>query len=159
MIRFSVFSALFTLVLSMGCGRETSGFEKFELVLTENAVDGFPLLRYTLTDSLLTITQLDSGVSEKGQILQTIPVYMEDSLRFISPLDVKARDCREQHALEGFTVLFTRQDTTVHVDPNVNHPKELDYAIRLINRITEPKYHLHFTDMQTAIEPSGKMEI
>jgi hypothetical protein len=143
----------------LGCGNESSVSEHFELVIAADSRDQIPALKYTLTDSVLTITELDNALQTDVKILETIAIAGADSVQLIAWLDVKARDCREQHALQEYTIRFSHNDTAVHVDPNVNHPKELDIAVRLINRHVSPKYQLHFTDMQGAIEPDGKMEL
>lgn len=142
-------------LLFPACGDESSSdaLSDYELQLDADTTGNVHPVDYILTKNTLKV--IDHAKTDT--LVFAFPE--SDTTILISRLDVRARDCEEQHALRGFIITFSRGDSTLNVDPNVNHPKELDYAIRLINSLVKEQYQLHFTDMQPAVEPRDKMVI
>lgn len=130
----------------------------YTLVIENSHAD--TTVRYTLTDTSImvqTIAPLMGTAWSTG--FEQIIENNRDTLLQISSMNPKAYDCKEQHALDATRVTFTNDSATFEVDPNVNHPKALDAAVRIFNRYLPATYHLEFIDMQSAIEPDGKMRL
>lgn len=148
----------FLFFVLFSCNEETSPVPHFELEINVN--DDIVDVKYVLSDSGLKIIQYAPPIMSTVYDPQLFfKVYPKDTLAMIAGMDIKSHDCREQHALDVSSVTFTNDSGSVVVDPNVNHPKELDYAIRMINAAVPPEYRLYFIDMQSAIEPSDKQEL
>lgn len=138
--------------------REDTPIHHFELRIVVWSDGGD--YEYKLTDSLLTIEEVSAANdSMRPKQIIKLSVLDNDSIRLIALLDEKSYGCKEQHALNVSYITFTNDSGGVDVDPNVNHPKELDYAVRLINSLVPAQYKLEFVDMQQAIEPDGKMRL
>ena len=155
-----LFSGLIVLVVFAlaSCGKDDT-VPAFRLEIRVDGPNGD--LLYTLSDTGLVMIEYNVPLvdNESTEITSTYAVKELDTLRLISRLDPKAYNCPEQHALDAMNVTFTNDSGTVNVDPNINHPTELDYAVRLINSLVPPEYKLEFIDMQPAIEPDGKLRL
>ena len=130
--------------------------EHFRLDLRSDTLDDGQFYEYVLTDSSFQL--LFGKEDHQAQFIDTL-IGNWDSLPLIAQLDIKAHDCREQHAVQNIYITFEKNGRTVVVDPNVNHPKELDIAVRIINQLSPPQFRLEFIDMQSAIEPGDRMQI
>ncbi len=128
---------------------------KFELIISSDR--GTTELLYILNEKSLNVYRIttDSFSNDTAFIFQSALNYT-DTLSKIALLDVKSFSCSEQHALDAVYVKFGDDSTHVNVDPYVNHPVELDYAVRLINSIVDEDLRLNFIDMQGAIEQTDK---
>jgi hypothetical protein len=130
----------------------------FSLVI-EN-VSGDTTTTYTLNDtSLLIQQQYALNGSASTVYFATIAKNYRDTLTQIAQMKVRSYSCSQQHALEATTITFTNDSGTVHITPNINHPKELDAAVRIFNTYAPAHLHLQFVDMQEAIEPDGQMRL
>lgn len=158
--RFSAQGGLFCFLLVLllaACGNEKP-VPHFQLTI--NTGNGTDSLQYQLSDTALTVLKLPRRSENKmAEVVFTGAVAGNDTLALIAKLDVKSHDCKEQHALAAIVVSFRNDSALMNVDPNVNHPKELDYAVRLINSLVPAAYRLEFIDMQQAIELDGKLRI
>lgn len=115
---------------------------------------------YELTDSALTIRDPHDPQGDiMGKELFHIEINDNDSLRLVAQMDIKSFDCRKQHALVASAITFITDSSTVNVSPGINHPKELDYAVDIINSLVPDEYKLMFEDMQRAGDPNEKMNI
>ena len=130
----------------------------FSLVINTN--HGDTLLTYTLTDTSITITETAPNYSgDWHNDFHSVMLNEEAALVKISKLQAKSYDCDEQHALMAHSVTFSNDSGTVNIDPNVNHPKEIDEAVRIFNEYVPGYRRLEFIDMQPAIEPDGKLRL
>jgi len=130
----------------------------FSLVI-EN-VSGDTTTTYTLTDTSLLIQQqyaLNGSASTVD--FATIAKGNSDTLTQIARMKVRSYSCSQQHALIATNITFTNDSGTVHITPNINHPKELDAAVRIFNTYAPKNLQLEFIDMQEAIEPDGQMRL
>jgi hypothetical protein len=152
-MKFSL-AALCICFLILSCGSD-SAKKSFELTISADGAEQEIL--YVLNEKSLSVYHVtaDSEKSDTCSILQSALNYT-DTLEMIAHLDNKSFSCSEQHALLANSVRFQNDSTDFMVDPYVNHPKELDYAVRLINSIVSDDLHLQFIDMQGAIEPTNK---
>lgn len=124
-------------------------------------------VQYTLTNDSLSLRYLKNEILSFDTTMFEVALIempeftsaMHDTISLIAKLDKKTYDCPEQHALTKCYVILIRNGKEEQIDPNINHPKELDYAIRTINSLVPEKYKLEFIDMQSAIEPDGKLKI
>jgi hypothetical protein len=137
-------------VLLISCRNESEQKPVFELVIQSEAYHLPKKTRYYVTqDSLKVFTMNKSTFNRDSAILRI--ALTEDSLGSIYFLNPKSYTCNEQHGLEDTDVQFVRNDTAYNVIPGVNHPKELDIAIRIINSHVPDTYRLKFEDLQPAI--------
>ncbi len=145
---------IFTALVFGSCGDDEPNRE-FELTISSDR--GSNELYYILNEKSLHVYRItpDSLKNDTASIFQSV-LNSTDTLSLIALLDVKSFSCKEQHALDARTVRFKNDSVDVLVDPNINHPKELDFAVRLINSIVSEELRLQFIDMQSAIEPTGK---
>lgn len=121
---------------------------------------GDTTITYTLSDTAIRVHATATASFYDWTIgFSNITEEYGDTLRQIAKMKAKSYDCREQHALLVDRITFTNDSGTVEIDPNVNHPKEIDAAVRIFNRYAPDEYFLWFIDMQPAIEPNGKMQI
>lgn len=155
-MKFPRYLALF-LCLIVACSEEKSA-QHFELVIRVPWDNGFVV--YTLEDTSLIVQRVPGGNETiKESILFRTTIKDNDSLALINFLDVKAYDCNEQHALLASGITFKNDSGIVQISPDINHPKEIDLAARIINFYVPDMYNLLFIDMQQAIEPDGKMRL
>ena len=154
------YSAALASLVFVSCSEESS-VPTFKLNIT--AYHGGDTVYYCLSDSGLTLdihaSPRITSTTTTTSGLKYYPVSGQDSLQYIAGLDIKAYSCQEQHALMALDVVFTNDSGTVNVNPYVNHPKELDMAVRIINSLVEEKYRLKYEDVQRAIEPIDKMRV
>jgi len=148
-------SLLFAFV---SCG-EDKPVQHFRLSIETKSERGSII--YDLSDTMLLVHELyDLDVMKTNSPApQCFAVKGYDTLALIALLDMKTYDCKEQHVLDAISITFWNDTRHVAVDPNINHPKEIDYAVRLINSLVPPEYKLEFIDMQPAIEPDGKLRL
>lgn len=145
------------LCLAISCAEEKS--QHFELSIEDYQEDG-SWMGYFLSDTALNVRYSNIANNFKDTVLVFHSnVEDSDSLRLINNLDVRTYSCKEQHALDVWRVFFRNDSGLTQVDPNVNHPVELDYAVRLINSLVPADKQLEFMDVQPAIEPDGKLRI
>lgn len=150
----------FPLMLSLITSCSSDKAEKhFELSIEDYRADG-SWMGYLLSDTVLNIRYSNIENNFRDTII-VFHAKLEDSdtLRLINNLDIQSYSCEEQHALDVWRVFFRNDSGLVQVDPNVNHPVELDYAVRLINSLVPADKQLEFMDVQPAIEPDGKLRI
>jgi hypothetical protein len=147
-----LFAGIVMIITSCGSDTPKRGFE---LIISSDR--GATELLYILSEKSLNVYRIssDSFTNDTAFIFQSALNYT-DTLSKIALLDVKAFSCSEQHALDASYVKFINDSTNVNVDPYVNHPVELDYAVRLINSIVDEELQLTFLDMQGAIEQTDK---
>lgn len=149
---------LFIAIHITGCG-ESGHTQDQQFLLTIQRYDGETNLIYDLTDTSLTVTQIRYP-AQTDSLICHIPISGNDSLLLVSKLDIKSRDCSEQHLLVCNTVSFSINNTLPRiVDPGVNHPKELDIAVRIINSYLSEKYRLFYLDEQRAIDEIEKLNV
>jgi hypothetical protein len=130
----------------------------FTLVMT--TTHGDTLLTYTLTDTSIMIQDTAPNYrSEWSTLFEPVKLNEERTLKQISTMKARSYDCSEQHALAVSRIRFTNDSGTVDINPNVNHPKEIDEAVRIFNHYGPENRRLLFEDMQQAIEPDGKLRI
>jgi hypothetical protein len=131
----------------------------FELSIEDYQEDG-SWIGYLLTDTALNVrySNIQNDFKDTVVVFHS-KIEDNDSLLLINNLDVRSYSCEEQHLLDVWRVFFRNDSGLVQVDPNVNHPVELDYAVRLINSLVPADKDLHFMDVQPAIEPDGKLRI
>lgn len=130
----------------------------FSLVM--ETTTGDTTIRYTLTDTSIMVQESSTlhGFAFSTSFEPIREAY-NDTLIQISKMKSKSYDCKEQHALLVSKITFTNDSGTVDIDPNINHPKEIDAAVRIFNRYIPEKYRLQFIDMQQAIEPNNKLQL
>lgn len=129
-------------------------------IATIDVSNGAGVIRYTLTDSSLEVMDVPGVVeSRSSEMILHKLITDNDSLLLIANLDPKMHDCKEQHRLNAERFEFKNDSIHVMVDVNINHPKELDYAVRIINSMVPQQYKLEFIDMQEAIEPDGQLRL
>jgi hypothetical protein len=140
----------FFVVLLISCRNESEKKPVFELVIQSEAYHLPKMTRYYLTQDSLKVYTMNASAFERDSAILCIALT-EDSLGSIYLLNPKSYSCNEQHGLEDSDVQFVRNDTAYKVNPGVNHPKELDIAIRIINSHVPDIYRLKFEDLQPAI--------
>ncbi|MFM2018826.1 MAG: hypothetical protein RL007_2482 [Bacteroidota bacterium] len=141
--------ALFV-VLLISCRNEPEQKPVFELVIQSEAYHLPQMTRYYVTQDSLKVYTMNASSLKRDSAILLIPIS-EDSLESIYLLNPKSYSCNEQHGLEDADVQFVRNDTAYKVNPGVNHPKELDVAVRIINAHVPHEYRLKFEDLQPAI--------
>jgi hypothetical protein len=137
-------------VLLISCRNESEKKRVFELVIQSEAYHLPKMTRYYVTHDSLKVYTMNASAFERDSTIMRIAIT-EDSLGSIYLLNPKSYSCNEQHGLEDSDVQFVRNDTAYKVNPGVNHPKELDIAIRIINSHVPEAYRLKFEDLQPAI--------
>lgn len=149
--------ALLVAIAFVSCNGDKT-IPHFELKI-EKHTDSTTIV-YTLTDTSLLVQEISPTARFTLAPLSRVQMGKhKDTLFAIARLDAKAHDCTLQHALNADEVTFTNDSGTVEVYPDINHAKELDIVVRFLNSVLPEKYHLHFIDMQSAIEPNGKQEL
>jgi hypothetical protein len=144
--------------LAISCAEEKSQ-PHFELSIEDYQEDG-SWMGYLLTDTSLNIRYSNIGNNFKDTIVVFhTKIENNDSLLLVNNLDIRSYSCEEQHLLDVWRVFFRNDSGLVQVDPNVNHPAELDYAVKLINSLVPADKQLEFMDVQPAIEPDGRLRI
>ena len=145
------------IVTFASCGSDNH--ETFELKITGPPRGQSVRVEYILTQDSL-IVKLNSDFNNiPDSILLSLNVSSDDSVQHVRFIDSNKFDCSEQHALLGCEITFKDAGKSIQIDGNINHPKELDYFVRLVNEVVEEQYQLRYIDMQPAIEPDGKLEI
>lgn len=120
------------------------------MVIQSNAYHLPGAVLYNLTqDSLSVFIMNNENIRNDSAVFRS--AVKSDSLAAIYFLNAKSYSCNEQHGLEDSDVQFVRNDTAYKVNPGVNHPKELDVAVRIINAHVPHEYRLTFEDLQPAI--------
>lgn len=138
------------IVLLISCRNESEKKHVFELVIQSEAYHLPKMTRYYVTQDSLKIYTINTSTLERDSAILRVALT-EDSLGSIYFLNPKSYSCNEQHGLEDADVQFVRNDTAYKVNPGVNHPKELDLAVRIINAHVPDEYRLTFEDLQPAI--------
>jgi len=132
----------------------------FTMMISKSS--GMEETRYYVTESslLIVILSSDSAQRDSVAVFQSI-LNRTDTMDLIARMQPSSHSCAEQHALIADRVEYQNDSITnkVNIDPNVNHPVELDYMVRTINGIVPDEYQLQFIDMQPAIEPDGKLRL
>ena len=141
--------ALFIVMLT-SCRNEAEQKPVFELVIQSEDYHLPQMTRYYVTQDSLKVYTMNKSTLERDSTILRVAIT-EDSLTLIYLLNPKSYTCNEQHGLEDADVQFVRNDTAYKVNPGVNHPKELDVAIRIINTHVPQEYRLNFEDLQPAI--------
>lgn len=141
--------ALF-IVMLISCRNESEHKPVFELVIQSEDYHLPQMTRYYVTQDSLKVYTMNKSTLERDSTILRVAIT-EDSLELIYLLDPKSYTCNEQHGLEDAEVQFVRNDTAYKVNPGVNHPKELDVAVRIINTHVPQEYRLKFEDLQPAI--------
>ncbi len=157
---------LIAITFFASCKNEAPRTE-FKLMICSDTTLAGTRVQYILTNDSLSIRYLKNEILSFDTTMFEVALIempeftsaMQDTISLIAKLDKKTYDCPEQHALTKCYVILIRNGKGEQIDPNINHPKELDYAIRIINSLVPEKYKLEFVDMQSAIEPDGKLKI
>ena len=150
-------AALLPLLILLSCGKEKP---HSHFVLTINVPVGDGNMQYVLSDtSLDVIDQPATNASRTSQSPLHYSIVDNDSLALVAQLNAKSYSCREQHALIATDANFVKDSSRFFVTPGINHPKELDIAVRIINSLVPDEYKLQFEDMQRAGDPEDKMNI
>jgi hypothetical protein len=108
------------------------------------------MTRYSITQDSLKVFSINSATLQQDSAITRIALT-DDSLKLIYVLDPESYSCNEQHGLEDSDVQFVRNDSVYKVTSGVNHPKELDIAVRIINAHVPREFRLEFEDLQPAI--------
>lgn len=144
------------LLMIVSCSEPPKPVPHFEMIIqTQN--EDLIVTTYVLTDTSLDVRLLSPLVANKNVFHASIPD--SDTIRLIAKLDPKWHNCPVQHAVEAGRISFKTDSLDTFFSPNVNHPKEFDYAVRMINSLVPGKMKIEFIDMQTAIEPDGQMRL
>ncbi len=142
------------LTLFASCSEEKPA-QQFVLDIEVTTENGY--LSYRLTNKFMDVTVHDSTLENVFSIRRD--VAENDTVKMIAAMYYRSHDCPVQHALNAEFIKFQSDSGQVMINPNINHPKELDYAVRMINSMLSDEYDLKFIDMQPAIEPDGKMRL
>lgn len=122
--------------------------------------NGDTLITYTLSDTAIEITERAPDYEGSwNNSFGTVLLNEKNALRKIAGMKPKSFDCNEQHALVVDRITFDTDSLSTRIDPNVNHPKEIDEVVRIFNLYVPENRKLEFEDMQPAIEPNGKMQL
>lgn len=146
------------LLAAISCG-DNKPAQHFELSIEDYKEDG-SWICYLLTDTALNIrySPIENNFKDTVVVFHS-GIKDNDSLQLLNQMDTRSYSCKEQHSLDVWRVFFRNDSGLVQIDPNVNHPLELDYAVRLINSLVPEDKQLEFMDVQPAIEPDGKLRI
>jgi hypothetical protein len=140
----------------MSCSDEP--IPKFSLVMHTNYGD--TTVTYTLTNSSITLEEhAPQYTGDWKNDFHSVLLNEASTLSDIAVMDPKSYSCDEQHALAVYSITFTNDSGTFEINPNVNHPQEIDEAVRIFNQYAPENRKLRFEDMQPAIEPTGKMQL
>jgi|GEM_PF-1860304 len=148
-----ILSVIFPFLLSavlLSCNEKPVTKTEFVLNIQSEAYHLTKVTRYSLTQDSLKVYTINNTNLQLDSIILQIAIS-DDSLPFVATLQPKSYSCNEQHGLEDAEVQFVRNDTAYKVNPGVNHPKELDVAVRIINTHVPQEYRLKFEDLQPAI--------
>lgn len=146
---------LFPVLMFFASCAEEKPAQQFVLDIEVKTENGY--LSYRLTNKCMDVTVHDSTQENTFSIRRD--VAENDTVKMIAAMYYRSYDCPVQHALDAEFIRFQSDSGQVMIDPNINHPKELDYAVRMINSMLSDEYDLRFIDMQPAIEPDGKMRL
>lgn len=149
-------SFLMLLVFVAGCRAPQP---RHHFLLTIEVPHGMSLWRYELSDTALHFIDMPGVAESRISVSIDTSIADNDSLQLVAKLDPKSFSCGEQHALAASAIYFENDSGHFAVTPGINHPKELDIAVRIINMLVPEGYKLHFEDMQRAGDPGEKMNI